>query len=155
MKAHPCADSAMFINHDEHTWTLSLIPAFVQADLALLVVVYNQLRVIWSLEIYFVAKHFNSHLRINGVRYTLINCRGGDDTQRGHSAVSPLESPDAAASNVILHSTQYLRRNSTERASMPYIALTGIHASNTWILCFTPAFEEADLALFDIVVAHN
>jgi len=28
-------------------------------------------------------------------------CRGGDDTQRGHNAVPPLESPDAANKRIL------------------------------------------------------
>ena len=53
-------------------------------------------------------------------------CRGGDDTQKRRGAkrvipnISPLESLGAAASKVILHSAQYLRRNSNEGTSGQY-----------------------------------
>ena len=58
-------------------------------------------------------------------------CRGGDDTQRETASGLPLESLGAAASNVILHSTQYLRRNSSEGTSMCHTAFAIIHDGNT------------------------
>ena len=70
-------------------------------------------------------------------------------TQGALHAKSPLEPHGAATSNVILHSEQYLRRSSNEGTSMCHIAFAIIHDGNTWILCFTPAFEEADLALVE------
>lgn len=58
-------------------------------------------------------------------------CRGGDDTQGALHAKSPLEPHGAATSNVILHSAQYLRRNSNEGTSMCHIAFAIIHDGNT------------------------
>ena len=58
-------------------------------------------------------------------------CRGGDDTQRKTASGLPLESLGAATSNVILHSAQYLRRNSNEGTSMCHIAFAIIHDGDT------------------------